>query len=707
MIIQFCARVLWLLSSFKLSDSALLAAGKVEQCINEGPESELDCDTKVVVTLTLANDQGEVESVSTSVLTEIEDTDGVTRTLSEPWSITLSKSDVFIRYPLQYIQTFHAKPTEVVIETTPSVFGFGGCIDDPDPSSNPTCEFAREETSGHIITDSQGFCCSCSTIGVETIRGLDGTCSLLGSDAETAHCLSFDEDGDRWYSAYSMLEHETFFTILITVYRGSGDGMVQETIALSPSNTQGTSEDGNLVVRLLGDLVSYTSPMSMDNEYFFIPSEPADDPRVINWVSNAMIIDKNAVTLDGRECDKIGVSYSAFRSQANECEKQQGECLNNQLEDYHQNGDHFARDLVDDILMQEDDGLIYFSYVEHITQQSLVTLTISTDEISFVINRAAGHLEFCQIANFESLTTSGALSCYVQNDGYVEAMFRVAVLDCSNGILPINDIQRTIEPNATQLFTFEVHSSNPVDSTHSCNVFLFDSLAVEIDEQEIEFTTTETIEDRGAQDGNSENTGSSSTGTAAQYSCASYCDSWIDIPCFVIKGCWSAIGKVIGTVVASLIIICTSPRWIRWIIGFFKSLNRSSDECGSEHRVSKSPSRSRSKRHRKRRDKHKKEIIESSANDITMEFTDHDEDTEDTEYTESDGNIRCNSSSERSRSRGRRRKKKKKRHRETPSRRRKQQNEKRYYHSEPEPDRSPKRRKRKDRKKRKRQSPRD
>lgn len=51
-------------------------------------------------------------------------------------------------------------------------------------------------------------------------------------------------------------------------------------------------------------------------------------------MSRWMFISKEGVTLDGSECDKIGVSFEAFQNQANKCGMIIGSCLKNQLEDY-------------------------------------------------------------------------------------------------------------------------------------------------------------------------------------------------------------------------------------------------------------------------------------------------------------------------------------------------------------------------------------
>lgn len=48
-----------------------------------------------------------------------------------------------------------------------------------------------------------------------------------------------------------------------------------------------------------------------------------------------MFIPKEMVTLDGSECDKIGVSFEAFQNQGNKCGMIIGSCLKNQLEDFY------------------------------------------------------------------------------------------------------------------------------------------------------------------------------------------------------------------------------------------------------------------------------------------------------------------------------------------------------------------------------------
>ncbi|ETO22865.1 hypothetical protein RFI_14326 [Reticulomyxa filosa] len=185
--------------------------------------------------------------------------------------------------------------------------------------------------------DHKGFCCSCNLFGGETVRGI-GECPILGSGQQSAHCLSFAVD-PLWYSGYSIGPCETFFQIGITVLRTNDNStQIQETVSISPQNTGATTQDGKIVVRLIGDLVSYQDAPDLNNLYYFCPSSPQTDPRVKNYLKNSMLIPQSAVTLTGQDCDKIGVSYYAFRYQSQACLKPVGACLSNQLEDFHNTG---------------------------------------------------------------------------------------------------------------------------------------------------------------------------------------------------------------------------------------------------------------------------------------------------------------------------------------------------------------------------------
>lgn len=216
--------VLCSFSLYKIVQSALIASGDIEQCIREDPEEELDCDTKVVVSVSLTQGQGNVESLQAE-LTEVKDIDGQTRELQYPVEIHLSKSDVYVRYPLTYEQSFPNKVSEIVIQATTDPFGIlRTCVDDDDADS-PTCGWKRDSL-GRLIDDSQGFCCGCSALSGEDTRGAE--CEPLGPIITTAHCLDVPGNSGLWYSAYSLGAPEIHFTITTAIARQTTDSEIIE-----------------------------------------------------------------------------------------------------------------------------------------------------------------------------------------------------------------------------------------------------------------------------------------------------------------------------------------------------------------------------------------------------------------------------------------------------------------------------------------------
>ena len=366
----------------------------------------------------------------------------------------------------------------------------------------------------------------------------------------------------------------------------------------------------------MGCLDPYRAVEDFDGQVLMFPSEPTSSARVVNWRDNAMLLDDNMITWNGNECDKIGVSYTAFRYQSEACSRPVGSCLGYQPEHYHKGGKHFVKDIVGQDAFTFAPGKspseITFSVASEMTRTSLVTLTIATDNIQFVINRADGHFEWCNATNFESFTKLGRMQCGVQSDGKVEAAFRVSVSNCSNGILPILGEQFTLDVGQKMVRTFEIHATNPDASEHTCRVLLFDSLEDLLDFKDVTFISYEVEIDKGAQEGDSPHgEGSSISGNAQRYACHKNCDSIFDIMCLFMHGCWDTIGMLIGIVIAILIFLpclvkLTKSRMTAAADAASTSSprrRRRNDEQGTTPIVIHSPD---SKRHRRKKRRHKR-----------------------------------------------------------------------------------------------------
>ncbi|KAG2447311.1 hypothetical protein HYH02_007641 [Chlamydomonas schloesseri] len=224
------------LATYSFSTLAdVIASGRLEKCVVDGVTEELDCQEKVVVTLTVGNGQSlQTEALEFS-LSCLNSPDGrcpcscsatdpscPCRDLAAPLRVSLTKSPLYASYPLQYVASFNWKPVEVVLRPSNKV------CKDGDWEDQPTCGWFSQ--GGVRVADSQGFCCECSSSQVwddtfgsskeRTRANLD--CDfwsdpldiLIGRKPVSAHCLTFDP---QWYSGYELGAASLQFEIAITV----------------------------------------------------------------------------------------------------------------------------------------------------------------------------------------------------------------------------------------------------------------------------------------------------------------------------------------------------------------------------------------------------------------------------------------------------------------------------------------------------------
>jgi hypothetical protein len=119
----------------------------------------------------------------------------------------------------------------------------------------------------------------------------------------------------RW-EAYNVHESTMDFTIAVSVNTSSAvnasalAGSSLSTITLRPSYPRGVTDDRRVSAHLIGDLMPYQAFPVLTSSLLMMP-QLVDlsnlQPKL--W----MLLDNNMVTMDGSECNKIGVGFSAFR----------------------------------------------------------------------------------------------------------------------------------------------------------------------------------------------------------------------------------------------------------------------------------------------------------------------------------------------------------------------------------------------------------
>lgn len=69
------------------------------------------------------------------------------------------------------------------------------------------------------------------------------------------------------------------------------------------------SSDELMVASLIGDFSPLSPPETFESMYLMKPSIPITNARVLEGSKVWMMVPQNMVTLDGTQCNKIGVAY--------------------------------------------------------------------------------------------------------------------------------------------------------------------------------------------------------------------------------------------------------------------------------------------------------------------------------------------------------------------------------------------------------------
>lgn len=538
----------------EVAASYLIATSTLESCLDTA-DSPLSCETKLLITLSLQNSQAQ-DTESLEITVKEASTDTGTQALLTPIRISLSKTQVTARYPLRYLRDFNSNPREKVVFS--SIFD---CEEDP-YADDPTCGW-QQDSNKQRIWDSQGFCCECSfleLLGFNTFKRAELCESFnLGVGSATAHCLSWDE---LWYSAYEVGSFTSHYEITADVVRpGSGGEYIGEQIKVSPSVPVQLSESGGGVLRLVGDFYPNEPPPSLNHYFLFAASRPTGHSRRQLGSGYWMFIGKDEVSFDGKECGKIGTSYSAFRHQGNNCQKPVQSCLENSLEKKHAADlERVSKGVMPLYFISKAGNFSMFSENSEVYLQmgmpgrfsTLVTLEVSGDSLRFVTVLGAGEIDYAVVVEFEALSFDGKLAVQATNTGNAAANYILGGR-CAEGVTPLQSREFSLAPYASYSTEFSLYVERTVEGDYYCNVTLYDARGEVLDSELVQFNTTTRHTDVGSQGGNGADVGDAvEQQRVGTVSCSVFCTEWYDLPCFFAKGCWENVLFFFGVLVVVL-----------------------------------------------------------------------------------------------------------------------------------------------------------
>lgn len=572
---SFYHHILLLLLSLPLATASLLSASNLNLCSQSNTSQQ--CQRQFVVTLAI--DGGASNNEQVAFWRSASGDDGQVYSIQEPFKISVAKSTPLIRYPLYYRRNFNGRPVERTIYT-----GVLQC-NDASFDQHPTCGRAYDDV-GVPIAYSEGFCCRCDACQLFGLCSNDDRgktrCGLTGTAAAAA-CLTF---GDLWYSGFDIGPAETHFYITITIER-SGVSTVQ--LIVGPEVLGAVSTIYDVRARLVGNFAAFKQPLTLEHKMLFIPATPRTHPYVQAPAPDEwLFVAKSEVTLDGRECNKVGISYEGFNTQGSRCEAKAGSCLANQLEALRdvdrakqakgQKGSYMVSDFGKFAVYEGQrtvpptahslNGLQsianpYLAYQITDVQASVVTLTFAADNISFIVNVASGRIVAANISQFAANSKDGSLTVIILNTGGVAAEFHVSVYQCTSGTLPLNAKIAVLGPQQIVSLNFDVVSFYSAGQSNQCNISLFDALFGLTDSRIIRFNTTPTDFTVGAQGGDNGAQGVSVLGPPTTKSDGDCTDCPFYNPvCFVMRECfWGIIVQiVIVLVVIAIIVFCIKNR---------------------------------------------------------------------------------------------------------------------------------------------------
>ncbi|CAN0841437.1 Protein HAPLESS 2 [Linum grandiflorum] len=428
-IVSLCCFFLYF-SSFASAGVEILSKSKVERCEKGSAADELNCTRKVVLNMAVpSGTSGKDSSIVAEIVEVEENSTDYMQTLRRPPVITINKSAAYALYQLMYIRDVAYKPVEYYVKTRK-------CEPDANEHVVQICERLQDE-NGHVIQHSEPVCCPCGPR-----RRVPSSCGnffdkLVKGKANTAHCVRFPGD---WFHVFGIGQRSVGFSVKIEVKVGS---TISEVI-LGPENRTATSKDNFLRVNLIGDFVGYSSIPSFEDFYLVIPKQGDSGQQEMGRnFSMWMLLERVRFTLDGVDCNKVGVSYEAFSGQSDFCASPFWSCLHNQLWNFW-NADqnrisrkqpplYVVEGRFERVNEHPNAGTHSFSIgITEVLNTNLL-IELRADDIEYVYQRSPGKIIGVTVPTFEALSQFGTATITAQNIGEVEASYSLT-LHCSTGV---------------------------------------------------------------------------------------------------------------------------------------------------------------------------------------------------------------------------------------------------------------------------------
>ena len=474
----------------------LIAKSSLETCI-VGRGTQVNrpdgspCSRKLIIAVSVPSGGGGTEKLQTQLVSKVSGMQG-TSFLEKPIRISIVKSKSLVSYRIRKLGRVNYKPHEEIIN-------FNGCNDNI-YSGQEVC--GTVVLDGARVPDSHGRCCKCSFL--DKLRqsnqwarsGLK--CGLIGV-SESAHCMRLHP---VFMDVFEFLSPQILFNISVKVTERTEGGWSEiGRIVVSPSLSQGSLLEGQVHVELNGEFAPKAHFFTLHSKLLLAPDAKSAG-LLGKGQADWLVLDKDQVDLSGTQCNKVGVWFQAFRHQEDFCGLRNGSCLLNQPEDIWRINDQRRtagrsfRGLLSyygKLYTTAQDGVNYRVQFENENLgRSKVVLTLTADDLKFVIHNSSGRIVSAYVENFEALTQQGNAMLLVLNEGNLTASFHLGIYKCSPGIeLPHGRII-TLNPGTSISSNFTIYSHHPLHRENQCFAYLRDKKGNLLHEIRFNFDTYST-----------------------------------------------------------------------------------------------------------------------------------------------------------------------------------------------------------------------
>jgi hypothetical protein len=283
-----------------------------------------------------------------------------------------------------------------------------------------------------------------------------------------------------------------------------------DVLVVGPSKRSSSSFSAEMRVKFVGDFALPVQLRDFGAKYYLAPEARValnllSHPQVRNGKADTMLVDKDRVDLTGGSCDRIGVSYRAFRAHgySGGCSSPKGTCLGYQPKDLWESdtahraagrkGEFFVGNFgeFEDVQFAVAEGTLFLVYRITQVQTSLVTIEISADDASIWTNISPARIVSANIGDFEALATAGHLEVVVQNTGNLAAMYSLSVA-CVDVVKPVPALEQEILPQRFWTATFEIHAMTSSAIPANCGVTLLNGIGTVLASTTVRFSINAT-----------------------------------------------------------------------------------------------------------------------------------------------------------------------------------------------------------------------